>query len=282
MRVNKIEFTKNRENYAFYFPIEGKKQALSFKDILNGKKYPLLKAFQPRIILDVGANLGATSMFFALNYPKAKIFSFEPTKMNFSWLKKNTERFQNVIRVNKGAYFEDTKTKIYLDSEVGGRNSIFKHWSNSDKYEVIDLLNFGKYLKSKELTGTIDILKIDTEGCEIDILRSIEYDLQNIGVIYLEYHGKEDEEVVMEILSKSHVLVQKKAVSKQSRKVSLELLGSVCIEDVNIEGKTILQSGKKITEAHIRELQALSIQTISISSDSLGELLFVNKKISPK
>ena len=105
MRVNKIEFTKNRENYAFYFPIEGKKQALSFKDILNGKKYPLLKAFHPRIILDVGANLGATSMFFALNYPKAKIFSFEPTKMNFSWLKKKYGQISKCYKGKQGSIF---------------------------------------------------------------------------------------------------------------------------------------------------------------------------------
>lgn len=281
MRVNKLKFKFKNENYNFYYPLNGKKHKSGFENILLGKTYPLVPDLKPKFILDVGANLGATSMFFALNYPKAKIFSFEPTKMNFRWLKKNTEKFENIQRVNKGAYFKDTKTKIFLDSEVGGRNSIYKEWTKSDLFEIVDFINLKAFIETNSLFGKIDILKIDTEGCEIEILSSIEDDLKNIAVIYLEYHGKKSEKIVLEVLSKSHFLVQKKAVAKESKTVSFELLGSICLEDITVEGKSILQFGKRITEAHIKELQKLSIQYISVSSDSLGELLFVNKSFVP-
>ncbi len=278
MRVNRIKFTHNQESYDFYYPINGKRQTRGFKNILTGKTYPLIKK-NPKLILDVGANLGSTSMFFAINYPKAKIFSFEPTEMNFIWLQKNTEIFQNVTRIKKGAYFKDTTAKIYLDSESGGRNSIHKEWARSERYETVELINLGKFLETNNLIEKIDILKIDTEGCEVDILSSIETFLENIDVIYLEYHGKDDEEVILEILSKSHIVMQKKANAEVPRQVSSELIGSLCLADVTVNGKIILRAGKKITETDIQELQTSSVQTVKVLSDYLGEIVFLNKNI---
>ena len=65
MRVNRIKFTHNQKNYDFYYPINATKQTNGFKNILTGKSYPLIKK-NPKLILDVGANLGSTSMFFAI------------------------------------------------------------------------------------------------------------------------------------------------------------------------------------------------------------------------
>ena len=279
MLVNKIKFSRNNVNYNFYYPLNEKRRTEGFKQMLLGYTYPIVKGFNPKLILDVGANLGATSMFFAIKYPKARIFSFEPTEMNFRWLQKNTEIFQNVTRIKKGAYFKDTTAKIYLDSESGGRNSIYKDWTNSDKYELVELINLGKFLESQNLVKKIDILKIDTEGCEIDILTSIEHHLKNIQVIYLEYHTTSDEQKILEILSESHVVTQKKAVAQKLKKVNLELIGDLCLDDVIVRGETILEAGKKITKTHIKELEKNSVETVLVLSDVLGELLFINKSL---
>lgn len=281
MEKNIIKITKDKEDYTFYFPMNGKRHKQSFKNILMGRTYPLIKNFKPKLIFDLGANLGATSMFFALNYPKAQIFSFEPTEINFKWLQKNTQNFHNVVRVKKGAFSKDTKTKIFLDSDIGGRNSIFKEWTKSDNYEFVDLVDFESFLESKNLIGKIDILKIDTEGCEIDILSSIEKDLKNIQVIYLEYHGKGKEKLILDLLSDSHILIQKKGLRKTA-KVNSELIGDVCLEDINVQGKTVLQAGCRITEKNIQELEKLLIETILVSKDILGELVFLNKSLASR
>ncbi len=279
MLVNKIKFRKNKVDYNFYFPINGKRQTESFKKMLLGYTYPVVKNFHPKLILDVGANVGATSMFFAISYPEARIFSFEPTEMNFRWLQKNTEGFKNITRIKKGAYSKDTNAKIFLDSESGGRNSIYKDWTRSDKFEFVELINLGKFLESRNLEKRIDILKIDTEGCEIDILSSIKHHLKNIQVIYLEYHGKRDEKVIVEILSESHVVKQKKPAAARLKKVTLGLVGDFCLEDVIFRGRTIVQASKRITKANIKELEKSSVESVLVQSDSLGELLFMNKSL---
>ena len=88
MLVNKIKFSQNNVNYNFYYPLNEKRRTEGLKQMLLGYTYPIVKGLNPKLILDVGANLGATSMFFAINYPNARIFSFEPTEMNFRWLQK--------------------------------------------------------------------------------------------------------------------------------------------------------------------------------------------------
>ena len=48
-------------------------------------------------------------------------------------------------------------------------------------------LNFQLLLKKKNLTS-IDILKIDTEGYELEVLKGLEKNIQLISFIYFEHH----------------------------------------------------------------------------------------------
>ena len=52
----------------------------------------------------------------------------------------------------------------------------------------------------------IDVLKIDTEGCEVPILRSLNRYLPEVKVLYVEYHSERDRRMIDEILADTHVL----------------------------------------------------------------------------
>ena len=84
---------------------------------------------------------------------------------------------------------------------------------------------------------------------------------------------------ILEILSESHVVRQKKAVAQKLKKVNLELIGDLCLDEVIVRGETILEVGKKITKTHIRELEKSSVETVLVQSDGMGELLFINKSL---
>ena len=53
----------------------------------------------------------------------------------------------------------------------------------------------------------IDVLKVDTEGCELPILRSIAELLPSIPVIYVEYHSEDDRREIDRMLGDTHVVV---------------------------------------------------------------------------
>ena len=177
----------------------GKQQALGLLDIINGKTYPVVNNLKPEVIIDVGANIGAASFFFAKKYPKSQIFSFEPTTINFLLLQKNIKHFSNVKIFKKGIYGENKKQKIYINTRNPGTNSIYEKWRKFDDYEYANFINLKSFLKENNIKH-IDILKIDTEGCEINILKSIKSLFKKISVIYLEYHSEQQGLIIRNLL----------------------------------------------------------------------------------
>lgn len=69
----------------------------TFEQIFVSNEYDFLVETQPQIIVDAGANIGLASIYFANNYPEAKIIAIEPEQSNFELLKKNVAPYPNII-----------------------------------------------------------------------------------------------------------------------------------------------------------------------------------------
>lgn len=54
--------------------------------------YPIAKAFQPKYILDAGANAGFATMLFKLLWPESVVLALEPGDENFKVLEMNSAR----------------------------------------------------------------------------------------------------------------------------------------------------------------------------------------------
>src|SRR5262245_54333406 len=64
-----------------------------FHKVFIENEYDLALAQDPSIIVDAGANVGMTAVYFALRYPNARIIAIEPESENFGILKSNAKRF---------------------------------------------------------------------------------------------------------------------------------------------------------------------------------------------
>ena len=67
-------------------------------------------------ILDIGANNGIYSIYYAKKYKNSKIFSFEPVKKNYILLKKNIHlnKIKNIKTYNFGFFNKNKTAKIGL------------------------------------------------------------------------------------------------------------------------------------------------------------------------
>jgi FkbM family methyltransferase len=81
-----------------------------FEQIFVSKEYEFKINFEPEFIVDGGANIGLSSIFFANKFPKARIIAIEPEESNFSLLKSNTSQYVN-ISVHNAAIWNE---KLYL------------------------------------------------------------------------------------------------------------------------------------------------------------------------
>ena len=270
----KMKIKTNQKIFDFELHPNDKGKGEGQKSIFRGGTYPLLKNVNPRIILDIGANIGATSIFFSMNYPAAKIFSFEPSKSNFNILKKNLKDFPNITALNKGAFNRNVEKKIFIDNGGGGKNSIHEAWTKSKNFEVVTFIDIRKFI-IKEKLYKIDILKIDTEGCEVKILKAILKYIPNIEVIYLEYHSRKDKEIIFSILSDSHDLISESCLNMPIS--SNQLIGKVLKDDFNKDNGTIIKAGTILDNKHRRLFSNMGLKTITTLCDDLGEFTFRKK-----
>lgn len=178
--------------------------------ILSGETYKHVP-FVPNVktVLDIGANIGATSTLFSCWYPTATIFSIEPQRAPYEMLVRNSQRNPNAKCFNFGLFNCDKRVPLYHSWADTGTASIGKSFLNTADDEEIELRDATTFLREQQIE-TIDVLKIDTEGCETQILSSIRDKIPQIWVIYLEYHSEEDRRLIDAMLAPTHVLLRAK------------------------------------------------------------------------
>lgn len=180
------------------------------RSILAGKTYPRIEFINDvKTVVDVGANVGAASLHFAHQYPAASLHSFEPCPDTYRLLSRNLAHLPNAHTYNVGLFDRECRVPLYLSKQDAVTNSIGGSYLNSDSSVEVDLRSAREFLRNVGL-GQIDILKIDTEGCELPILISLADFLEQVRVIYLEYHDEADRLAIDALLRKSHILTAAK------------------------------------------------------------------------
>ncbi len=150
---------------------------------LNGGKF--------NTVIDVGAYIGQYSKTYKYLFPKAKIYSFEPTKKNF-------ERLKKIEGINSFNFALGDKTKkgfIKIPEWEGGDgtlipNEVNKNWKNEET-EIKRFDTLGIKIESP------CFLKIDVEGYEFNVLKGFGKLLDRIDVIEVEvyFHNKNNSQL---------------------------------------------------------------------------------------
>lgn len=200
-----LKKTIDYSGYRFTFPDSGNIE-MHIRSILSGQSYPLFAPdFNPKQIIDIGANVGATALYFAKHYPNAQVYCYEPSASNFQFLEINTSEIKNITRINLGLSDRNERSKLYIGRNQCLQHSVYPSIEVSDAFEYIELKSGSEEI-SKYLAIPC-ILKIDTEGCEVQILRDIGNFLHHISLIYLEYHSENDRLEIDQLLKTNFKLL---------------------------------------------------------------------------
>lgn len=167
----------------------------SYYEIFKKKIYQFEAGSKKAVIIDCGANMGLSILYFSKNYPEAEIIAFEPDKTVLPCLEKNiySQELKNVILHKKAVWIENTALKFYTDNGMGGRIDMEYSGQKPETVEAVRLKNF--------LSRPIDMLKIDIEGAEYHVLKDCEDRLHHVNHIFIEYHSViKEEQFLGEIL----------------------------------------------------------------------------------
>jgi FkbM family methyltransferase len=178
------------------------------EEILNGNTYPHLPFVDDvQVIMDVGAHCGSTSVYLSTLYPEATIYAFEPGAETYRLLKRNTSELANVRAFNIGLHADDLgEVPLYHGEVDAGTASIHPDRSTGGESEPITLRSATGWL-AEQAIDRVDVLKVDTEGCEVPILEGLSRVLAGVKVLYLEFHSEADRRTLDAMLAPTHDLL---------------------------------------------------------------------------
>ena len=150
--------------------------------VFGNEEYKFLDV-KNEIVIDIGANIGDSPIYFALNNA-SKVVALEPYPYSYNLALENIKanNLEDKITLLNAGYGEDRMT--YVDPK-------FENTTGSDLKQQINGTKI-KILSLKTLLDTYNIenavLKVDCEGCEYNLLKEDNDTLKKFKRIQIEFH----------------------------------------------------------------------------------------------
>ena len=162
-----------------------------------------MEPFTPNTIIDLGAHIGMSSLYFGTCFTEAEIYCIEPDEDNFTLLQKNTVSNRNITAIRSA--ISDTDGRAAIEKSRFSYNSFIQAGEGNNSIRTVTMPTL---LKELNIT-TIDLLKVDIEGYEKKIFAGNISWLANVNHIVIEVHSPEDEAVTMAALKQYNFIVGK-------------------------------------------------------------------------
>tara|TARA_B110000971_G_scaffold221760_1_gene270422 strand:+ start:2540 stop:3262 length:723 start_codon:yes stop_codon:yes gene_type:complete len=173
-----------------------KKKILSFLKKINLKI---------NIFVDVGSHKGTYTDLILKNFDVNRIFMFEPQKDIYKIIKKKYQKNKTIKIFNDAVSNKNTTQKIYINrhdltSSLVKLDQTNKYLDYKSKlFGVKNVKNMIKDIYSvktiklkniidKENIEKIGLLKIDTEGHELEVLHGLDVSINKVKCIMIEFH----------------------------------------------------------------------------------------------
>jgi len=134
-------------------------------------------------IIDLGANIGLSVLFFKCLYPESTIVAYEPDPKIFEILKRNVGHLPGVDLRNAAAWIEEGEMTFYSEGSLAGSSEM----DFADKGNAVTVPT--ERLKFELAKRAVDFLKMDIEGAENSVLFDVKDELKNVESFFLEYHS---------------------------------------------------------------------------------------------
>jgi FkbM family methyltransferase len=161
---------------------------VTFEEVFVTKHYELpFRDFVPRHILDLGANVGFTSVYFARHWPHARILAVEPEPTNVGLLKKNTSAWPQITPCHAAVWARAGRVSIANPSAEANAFRVSERVDGPAS--AIPALTVAQLI-AQQGCSHLDLLKMDIEGAEAEILRHAGEWLDRVSVLVIELHDR--------------------------------------------------------------------------------------------
>ncbi len=145
-------------------------------------------------IVDLGSNIGSTIVDFKIRYPQAIVYGYEMHSENYEIAKANCKGLNSVFIYNKAVWI-DKGFVLFNKKNVTDAFAIDKNAKDGNEVIKISSLSINDIIADNHLS-TIDYLKMDIEGAEVEIFNSPDLSwLSHVSSMNVEFHNIPDSQV---------------------------------------------------------------------------------------
>jgi len=180
-----------RENF-FGYKVKGYDySALSFlfHEVFVSNEYYFQSAPKQPVIIDCGANIGMSVLYFKKLYPQSKIIAFEANPSAFKLLESNISdnKLLDIELHNTALYDKETNISFFAGDRQGSLVASIQKERGGQGEMKVRAEKLSSYLKNLD---SVDLVKMDVEGAELNIVDDlIESQVINKPKEYIiEYH----------------------------------------------------------------------------------------------
>lgn len=143
---------------------------------------------EPQWIIDVGANIGISAVYFARRFPSARILAVEVDSQNFELLMRNAAPYPQITPVHKAIWCSSGHVRI--------TNPDAQPWSFRVEMTTPEAPDALGAISINDLVAeygvqSIDLLKMDIEGAEREVLSDgLHPWLDRTAVLAVELHER--------------------------------------------------------------------------------------------
>jgi FkbM family methyltransferase len=141
------------------------------------------------LIIDCGANIGASPLFFALEFPGARVVAIEPDPENFELLSRNTADFP-VMCLHAAVASKSGRLDL-LDpgkGEWGYRTASFDAGLPAARKLSVKAVTLDEVLAMHGESAEPFLLKVDIEGAEADLFAGSTAAIDRFPIVVIELH----------------------------------------------------------------------------------------------
>lgn len=156
-----------------------------YKSIFLDQIYDFVAPTSTPVILDCGANIGLSVLYFKRRYPRAHIVAIEADPAIATILRQNIKRAGlRQVKVIQGAVWTKNTTLSFRADHADGGSVIALDTPQSTV--SVPAFDFRAYLQG---VAPVTFLKMDIEGAEVDVVPHAMRTLLSIPFVFIEYHS---------------------------------------------------------------------------------------------
>jgi FkbM family methyltransferase len=145
-------------------------------------------------VVDVGANIGISALYFLTRNPHVRVRLYEPVAENAKRLRRNLEGFEERYELLERAVGTENGTVTFAVEPTGRYGGIVteryleKHGLDDARTVEVPAVEINQVVRAaRDAWGTVDLLKLDVEWSEADLIRSLHPEsLRAVRRIYVE------------------------------------------------------------------------------------------------